>query len=260
MVLPDRAGLAVQLDRLGTGSSVLEFSGELSARSAGLATDALSKALLDWGRVLVDVSGLQLTWIPAVRLFSSTFTALGGWPRMRLVLFGADPGLAKLLVALKISQTVPLAPDETSARQLLERRPEAVTRQIDLDEEPSSRRRARLFVKTACKDWQLDGISDDATLVASELVDNAVTHARTSCQLHVGLDALGLTIAVRDYEFRGLLAPLVIDATGRRNHGLFCVAAISRALGSQPDRERQVRVGNPTDHRPLNNARPASRK
>jgi hypothetical protein len=124
--------------------------------------------------------------------------------------------------------------DETGARQLLHRHPPAVAQHLDLDDEPSSPRRARLFVKAACQDWQLDAVCDDAMLVASELVGNAVAHAHTTCRLDIRLDTLGLTIAVRDHDYRGLLNPLACSSAGQRDHGLFLVASISRAWGVDP--------------------------
>jgi hypothetical protein len=47
----------------------------------------------------------------------------------------------------------------------------------------SSARRARLFVDAACTDWQLEVIRDDAMVVVSELVANAVVHAGTGCRV-----------------------------------------------------------------------------
>ena len=91
-----------------------------------------------------------------------------------------------------------------------------------------------MFVHTAAQDWKVDAIRDDAVLVASELVGNAVAHARTSCRLDLRLDGLGLTIAVHDYDYRGLLLPLACSTAGRREHGLFLVASISRAWGVSP--------------------------
>ena len=69
---------------------VLAISGELSLRSAGLTQKAVSKALLDVGHVLVDVSVLRVTWPPAVQVFPLAVAVAGGWPSARLVLFGAD--------------------------------------------------------------------------------------------------------------------------------------------------------------------------
>jgi anti-anti-sigma regulatory factor len=144
--------LAVELVRRDADACVLAVSGELSLCSAGLVTRAVSKALLDVGRVLVDVSGLRLTRPSAAQLFPTTLTAVGGWPGARLVLFGVNPELARSLTAMRVAETVPLASDEAAARRLLERRPPAVARYLDLNEGEglSLPRRARLFVKAAC--------------------------------------------------------------------------------------------------------------
>jgi hypothetical protein len=132
------------------------------------------------------------------------------------------------------TDTVPLAADGATAQGVPRNRPRAVVRHLDLDGGPSASRRARLFASSTCRDWQLDGACDDAVLVASELVGNAVAHARTACRLTMRLDALGLTIAVRDFDHRGLLTPLACTSIGRRDHGLFLVASISRAWGVSP--------------------------
>jgi len=102
---------------------------------------------------------------------------------------------------------------------------------------------------------------DDAMLVASELVDNAVTHARTSgCRLNLRLDALGLTVAVRDNGYGGLLVPLAINSAGERHHGLFLVAAISRTWGVNPTENGKsvwalLPATDPGDHRNAPSAR-----
>jgi anti-sigma regulatory factor (Ser/Thr protein kinase) len=110
----------------------------------------------------------------------------------------------------------------------------AVATHLDLDGDSSAPRRARLFVHETSRSWDLDTVDDDAALVASELVGNAVVHAHTSCTLDMRLDRLGLTIAVRDYDYRGPLVPLVCSATGHREYGLFLVSSISRAWGVSP--------------------------
>lgn len=198
-------------------------------RSAGLVTGAVSKALLDTGCVLVDVSALRLTWSPAVQVFPTALVSVGGWPRAHLVLFGAEAGLSETLHARRVSETVPLAPDYAAGLRLLGQRPPAVVRHLDLEQQLSSARRARLFVATACNDWQFDAIRDDAVLVASELVENAVLHARTACRLALCLDVLGLRISVRDYRLGQLntLRP-------KPGHGLFLVSSVSRQCHVSP--------------------------
>jgi hypothetical protein len=235
--LSTHARLEAQVVRRDAEACVIALSGELWAGSVVSAAGAVSDALTEAGRVLVDLSGLRMTWTPAAQVFPSVLTAAGGWPAARLVLFGADADLSRSLTTLNVTHTVPLAVDETTARQVLLCRPPAIARTLDLGEEPSASRRARLFVKASCREWQIDAVCDDAVLVASELVGNAVTHARTACRLELRLDALGLTVAVRDYDFRGSLVPLACTSAGRRDHGLFLVASISRAWGVTPTEE-----------------------
>jgi hypothetical protein len=226
--------LVAELVRTDADTCLLALSGDLSRGSTEVATRALTDALTEARYTMVDVSGLRVSWTPAVQVFASALTAAGGWPTARLVLIGADTALAESLDALRVPDSVPLAPDEPTARHLLRRRPPAVLRHLDLDEDSSSPRRARLFVDKALREWELRAVRDDAVLVASELVGNALMHARTPCQLDLRLDRLGLTIAVRDFDFHGILAPLACTATGHRSHGLFLVTSISRTWGVSP--------------------------
>jgi hypothetical protein len=146
---------------------------------------------------------------------------------------GATGVLTDALDAARMQDTVALPPDETTARQLL-RSPPVVARYLELDADSSSPRRARLFVDETTREWELGAVRDDAALVASELVANAVAHARTPCRLDMRLDRLGLTIAVRDYDSHGIPGPLACTASGHRSHGLFLVTSISRTWGVSP--------------------------
>jgi anti-sigma regulatory factor (Ser/Thr protein kinase) len=210
--------------------SVFAVSGELSLPSPDLLTRSLSKALADPGRVLVDVAGLRLGSPAAVQVFPALLADAGGWPAARLVLFGADPILARTLSALRVTTTVPLAAEEATGRLLLDVRPPAVTRRLHLGRELSSARRARLFVEGACTDWQLEVIRDDAMVVVSELVANAVVHAGTGCRVVLRYGARGLTIAVYDHA-PDLALPLRPVTESQRGHGLFMVAALSLHWG-----------------------------
>jgi hypothetical protein len=220
---------------------VLAVSGELSQRSAGQVSGAVSAALANSGRVLVDVSGLRVTRPPAVGLFGSILSGMGGWPGVRLVLFGADAALARSLAAQGVSATVPVAPDETTARQLLDRRPRVLARHFELEQPRSATRRARTFVQAACADWQLDDIRDDATIVACELVDNAVRHAGSGYRLTLRYDVFGLTIAVRDRR-PDRLPQALPDGPGGSSHlsGPFLVGALSRKWGVMPGQDEKT--------------------
>ena len=104
------------------------------------------------GRVLVDLSGLRVAWLPALQVFPSTLASVGGWPAARLVLFGASDELRNRMQELRISEAVPLVPDEGAARTRLCARPSRIVRYHNLRSELLAQRRSRRFVQAACTD------------------------------------------------------------------------------------------------------------
>jgi anti-sigma regulatory factor (Ser/Thr protein kinase) len=79
-------------------------------------------------------------------------------------------------------------------------RPELVRRSVRLPAEKTAPRRARAFVRALGGDWSLDRrVVEDAALVATELVANAVVHARSCSVLTAERTADRLGIAVRDH-------------------------------------------------------------
>jgi anti-anti-sigma regulatory factor len=211
--------------------ATVTLSGELTRAGVGAISQTLAELLLDVGRVVVDLEGLQIGWLPALQVFPSTLAAAGGWPFARLTLCGASPEVTELLHALDVPDTVPLTADPAAALARLETRPAATSRYHLLDPHLASPRRARALFRRACMDWALGNAYDHAALVVNELVTNAVRHARTSCRLDIRLDARGLRVAVRD---QGPVHPALIDDTGhtpRCGTGLHLVAALSQRWG-----------------------------
>jgi anti-sigma regulatory factor (Ser/Thr protein kinase) len=101
-----------------------------------------------------------------------------------------------------------------------------------LPAELGSPRAARETVRVACRDWRLDDHTcDDALLVATELVANAVDHAQTPCVLTLSRDHDGLRITVRDFAPWQLPELQPLDLTASRGRGLQVVAAVSSAWG-----------------------------
>ena len=177
---------------------VVALWGELSLRTVGSVAKALTKLLLNHDRVMVDLAHLRTGWTPALQVFPTALASAGGWPSARLVLFGANEQMSTALHGIGVPTTVPLAQGTREARAQLNRRPSRVTRSYELANDVSSPRRARALVRGACSDWDLAAVARRATLVASELVINAVQHTETECRLRIGVDDRGLHLAVRD--------------------------------------------------------------
>jgi anti-sigma regulatory factor (Ser/Thr protein kinase) len=87
------------------------------------------------------------------------------------------------------------------------------------------------LVRVACRDWGAGEVADDAVVVASELVGNAVEHAGTLCRLTLTLDRRELTVAVRDGRPGTIRRLRPVEPLARRGRGLLLTAGVSRRWG-----------------------------
>lgn len=104
-------------------------------------------------------------------------------------------------------------------------------RQAELPADVSAAVAARALVREVCAAWGLWDVVDEAVLVVSELVSNAVDHARSTSRVTLSLDGRGLTIAVRDFCVCEPPRPQPLRPAGTRGRGLFIVTAVSSAWG-----------------------------
>jgi anti-sigma regulatory factor (Ser/Thr protein kinase) len=211
---------------------VLVVHGGLSSASANLTLrPALRKHLLDRGRVVVDLSEATVQWAPVAQLFPAALAGTGGWPLARLVLAGPDPTVAAILRAARVHLAVPVARNRDEARVLLDVRPQRVARKHEVPCAAAAPGLARTFVTSMCDDWDLDlGLGDAAMTVVTELVNNAVEHARTECVLFLAFDRGRLRIAVRDHRSGAEGLPRA-GVRGDRGYGLLMVEGMSRSWG-----------------------------
>lgn len=100
--------------------------------------------------------------------------------------------------------------------------------------EPTSGTLARRFVAQTCRDWADPELIVDAELVVTELVENAIRHGRTGCEVTVELSERGLLIAVRDGS-RSLPRRVTRTSTQPGGRGLLLVERLSRVWGFELD-------------------------
>jgi CheY-like chemotaxis protein len=92
---------------------------------------------------------------------------------------------------------------------------------------------ARRFVADCCAEWDRSPICDDAAIVVSELVANALVHTRSACEMTVGLRDDVLRVEVVDHG--GGMPDLRDGAVGdERGRGLVLVSILCSAWGSEP--------------------------
>jgi anti-sigma regulatory factor (Ser/Thr protein kinase) len=108
-------------------------------------------------------------------------------------------------------------------------------RELILPADPSAPRRARALLHEAAEEWEVgDELFQDAAMVVTELVANAVDHAGTPSTLTVGMDERGLRVAVRDTRLGPPPRPGPIDPAAARGRGLQMVEALATRWGVTP--------------------------
>ncbi len=74
----------------------------------------------------------------------------------------------------------------------------AVRVEVEYGSDPQSVRHARSFVASTLAAWDLDDVREVALLLTSEVVTNAVVHARTAFRVAIELDEPDLIVEVTD--------------------------------------------------------------
>jgi anti-sigma regulatory factor (Ser/Thr protein kinase) len=101
-----------------------------------------------------------------------------------------------------------------------------------LPADPTAPRRARALLQAAVTEWDVDDdLHQDAAMVVTELVANAVDHAGTPSTVTVTLDDRELCVAVRDGRPDTAPRPRPVDPTAPRGRGLQMVDALTTSWG-----------------------------
>ena len=118
-------------------------------------------------------------------------------------------------------------------------RPQLAEYRLELAAEPESSSRARRFLVESLGEELTPELYDDAAIVVSELVTNAVTHAGSACVLELALSPTALRMAVAD---TGPGTPEPQPRSDEREHGrgLQLVGAIASAWGIDSDDRGKV--------------------
>lgn len=121
---------------------------------------------------------------------------------------------------------------------------------LHLSPEPASPGKARTFVRDLMVEWGLEGeVVEDAELLVSELVTNAIIHARTGATVEVSRYDGAVEFAVSDESVRPvqLRRPSVEAVTGR---GIYFLDRLAPDWEVEPTSNgKRVRFSLPVDAR-----------
>ena len=104
---------------------------------------------------------------------------------------------------------------------------------LEVDARPGAVPQVRRWVRRALSGWQLDALTDDAELVLTELVSNAVLHAAGRVRIVVTCEPDGVLLEVLDSSPVAPVRRAVSDG-GTTGRGLHLVAAMASAWGVSP--------------------------
>jgi anti-anti-sigma regulatory factor/anti-sigma regulatory factor (Ser/Thr protein kinase) len=185
------------------GYVVLALVGSLDLAAATRVHSALLKRLAEEPPAIIcDLTGVDEIDPLCAGIFTSVRHPALGWPDTTLVLCGVRPkvaaNLARARVPSRLAVYATLGEALTHARE----RPPSVLDHLALAPVAGAPALARTFARRLCSRWGLGELAEVATLLASELVTNAVVHARTSLDLRFQLRGSRLSISVRDHDHR----------------------------------------------------------
>jgi anti-sigma regulatory factor (Ser/Thr protein kinase) len=217
---------------------VVRPMGELTPKTYEQLRDGLLKfAAEEPAAIVVDLAGMRTTIASLLMVFPAVHDRINNWPGVPLVLAAAQQPLRTMLDFSAVPRFVPTYRSVSEALKGLDA---ALCRrrhqQVQLPCDPTSAQLARRLVKQACHEWGIPEMAANAMVIASELTENMVYHARSDGWLRLDLHSNTLTIAVADAEPRPpqLRIPGLRAAGGR---GLVLVDKLSRTWGteSRPD-------------------------
>ena len=189
--------------------------------------------------LVVDVSGLEIGDPHGLRALSDVVGRTAQWPRVPIVLCGADAPTAAALSASPDCAKVSYADDCDQALHGIAEEPEPRRIRVRLRPVPDACRQVRQLVNQACAAWHRSEAASTASLVATELVANVVRHAHTTMEFTLGLRDGRMCLTVRDGSRRlpRPAEPGVRDAGGR---GLRLVRELTDAWGVLPVSDGKV--------------------
>lgn len=194
--------------------------------------------------LIVDATHLVVGAGVALRPLVALVREARTWPGLPVAMCGAGPSTAAMIVAEARGEEGPdMYPDVTSATAAARGLPVSPREVLSLAPAPEAPARSRQFTHDTCALWGVGRVGGVAELVASELVTNAVIHARTPFTVTLRLADGRLHVAVRDGDPRPMLRPSPGAGGGphdEHGRGLLLLDAMADAWGCSPTADGKV--------------------
>ncbi len=220
--------------------TVVRFGGPLELASAAIAWNLLVKVLAEQPDALVvDLSSITIDDPQVLLVFGALARRAGVWPGVPVILVAPDADLRLALHHHAVDRQLAVCAGRGEAIVMARSAPLPLRLRESLLPDPGAARHARDLATEACVRWRLPDLVPAASIIASELVTNAVRHAGTPLELVLARTERYLHIAVRDQDPRpAVLQRPTLLATGGR--GLMIVQRTALSWGSTPAQDGKV--------------------
>lgn len=216
----------------GPGHLLVRARGCLSVRTVTQLRDTLLKAAAEQPRgVVCDLREVSAGPV-SLTVLHVVADQVAEWPGTPLVLVADDLALTDHLERLGLRRRLPVVADPDAAMAALRHAPGFVVTASRLPPTDDAPATARAFVTRVLHRWQADEGVDVARWVVSELVTNAVVHARTEATVKVSLTRRRIGLSVADRGPGGIRRPARPGVDG--GWGLTVVAELTRRWGVLP--------------------------
>ena len=228
-------GLTIELERTHPVVRV-RASGVLDADTATDLSAALLEAVAEQAAgVLIEVDDLSFADDAGPLVFATVGAQNLAWPGCALVIAGPNELLHSALERMGVLSYVSICPDRPTALEHFTRLTAPPWRRVHIAADRNAPGLARSAVAEFCSRLGVGGGAmggETAQLVASELVTNAVVHARTPIELTLRLVWPLLHIAVRDSGDGQARIAGFVDETAESGRGLVLVDALASSWGN----------------------------
>jgi anti-anti-sigma regulatory factor/anti-sigma regulatory factor (Ser/Thr protein kinase) len=217
------------------GSTVVRLIGQLDLITTVDARATLHKVLAAQPTaIVVDVSDLSVVDDVTLTVFSAFARSASDWPGCPVLILAPDPAMRVALDLLAISRRAPVYPDRAAALAAADAVPVPRRHRCTVPIAVAALSIARRLIREECLAWQLPELIDDAELIITELVSNAVVHGAAPVALTFTLREHFLHMSVHDGSPVLPKRVLPDPDTGAGGRGLLLVDAVAAGWGTTP--------------------------
>src|SRR5215216_1619307 len=217
------------------GCVVLSLAGRLDLAAAPQLQRVILKQLAQQPPAIIcDLSQVEAIDPPCAGALTSIRHPALSWPGTALILCGAHPAVAETLREQGEASRLAMYPSLDQALANAHARPPWLHEQLTLGPVPTAAATGRAFVHEVCGRWGIQGLTNPAALLASELVTLSVAQAGTAMELRVELLGARLQVAV-SHQDPDLLRFLAAKEETDRRLARLVVDQVATAWGVRQD-------------------------